>query len=49
LGQPHLIKNIEREFGALVDQLQKYHTPAGTPENGVVPPQEGDTKVLTED
>jgi hypothetical protein len=27
LGQPHLIKNIERIFGALVEKLQKYRTP----------------------
>jgi hypothetical protein len=49
LGQPHLIKNIERKFGSSVETLHTYQMPAGTPGNGVVRPQEGDAKVSTED
>jgi hypothetical protein len=48
LGQPHLIKNIKRKFGGLVEKLQKYCTP-GTPGYGVVRPKEGNAKVTTEE
>ncbi|MHA7927767.1 MAG: Ty1/Copia family ribonuclease HI, partial [Marinobacter sp.] len=38
LGQPHLIKNLERKFGERVKKLQKFKTP-GTPGKGVMRPE----------
>ena len=35
LGQPHLIKNLDKEFGREVENLQQYKT-AGTPTKGIV-------------
>ena len=35
LGQPHLIKKLDKKFGDLVKGLQKYRTP-GTPGQGIV-------------
>jgi hypothetical protein len=44
LGQPHLIKKLERKFGSMVSNLQKYRTP-GTPGKGVLRPKSEDEKV----
>ena len=44
LGQPHMIKRIDKTFGDQVKSLGKYKTP-GTPGFGVIRPKEGDTKV----
>jgi hypothetical protein len=40
LGQPHLIKKLEKKFGKMVKGLMKYQTP-GTPHTGIVRPKEG--------
>jgi hypothetical protein len=37
LGQPHLIKNLEKKFGDAVTSLQKYRTPE-TPGQEIVRP-----------
>jgi hypothetical protein len=44
LGQPHLIKKLEKKFGEMVMGLMKYKTP-GTPHTGIVRPKEGDLLV----
>jgi len=36
IGQPHLIKELEKKFASLVENLQSYRTPAGTPGNHVI-------------
>ena len=41
LGQPHLIKKLEKKFGDLVKHLMEYKTP-GTPQTGIVRPKEED-------
>lgn len=45
LGQPHLIKNLEKKYGEAVKSLQAYKTP-GTPGQGIVRPDKGETSVL---
>ena len=35
IGQPHLIKKLEKKFGGLVENLQSYRTP-GTPGNHII-------------
>jgi hypothetical protein len=45
LGQPHLIKNLEKKFGELVTGLQRYRTP-GTPGTGVTRPRKEDKLCL---
>ena len=44
LGQPHMVKKIEKTFGKMVESMPKYKTP-GTPGQGLVRPKEGDVKV----
>jgi hypothetical protein len=44
LGQPHLIKKLEKKFGEMVKGLMKYQTP-GTPHTGIMRPKEGDLLV----
>lgn len=41
IGQPHLIKRLEKHWGEEVKTLQKFKTP-GTPSLGVLRPKEGD-------
>ena len=48
LGQPHMIKKIEKTFGKQVASLKGYRTP-GTPGFSVIRPKEGDTKVSEEE
>jgi hypothetical protein len=48
LGQPHLIKNLEKKFGDLVKSSQTYRTP-GTPGQGVLRPREGDKRITQEE
>jgi hypothetical protein len=45
LGQPHLIKNLEKKYGKAVKSVQAYKTP-GTPGQGIVRPDKGETSVL---
>jgi hypothetical protein len=45
LGQPHLIKNLERKFGELVAGMQRYRTP-GTPGIGINRPMKEDKNCL---
>ena len=47
LGQPHLVKKLEKSFGHLVEKLQVYKTP-GTPGQGLVRPAEGDAAISDE-
>lgn len=47
IGQPHLLKKLEKNFGELVSGLQQYKTP-GTPGVGLVRPKEGDVKLDAE-
>ena len=44
LGQPHLIKKLEKKFGDMVKHLMEYKTP-GTPHTGVVRPKDEDLLV----
>jgi hypothetical protein len=44
LGQPHLIKSLEKKFGDAVTSLQKYRTP-GTPGQGIVRPKKDEESV----
>jgi hypothetical protein len=44
LGQPHIIKNIIDKFGKQLSKMQSYTTP-GTPNVGVIRPNEGDQRV----
>jgi hypothetical protein len=39
LGQPHLIKKLEKKFGDLVKHLMEYKTPE-TPQRGIVRPKD---------
>jgi hypothetical protein len=48
LGQPHMVKKIEKTFGSMVKRMPKYKTP-GTPGQGLVRPKDGDEKVSLED
>ncbi len=48
IGQPHLIRKLEKKFGEMVTTLQKYRTP-GTPSCGIVRPTEESSKVSVED
>jgi hypothetical protein len=48
LGQPHMVKKIEKTFGSMVKRMPKYKTP-GTPGQGLVRPKDGDAKVSLED
>ena len=41
IGQPHMVRKIEQEFGELVERLQVYKTP-GTPGFNIVRPKEDD-------
>jgi hypothetical protein len=45
LGQPHLIKNLEKKYGEAIKSLQAYKTP-GTPGQGIVRPDKGETSFL---
>ena len=47
IGQPHLLKSLEKKFGDKVKQNQTYKTP-GTPGKGVIRPKEGDTTISEE-
>ena len=47
LRQPHLIKNLRKTFGAMVEKKQKYRTP-GTPGQGVLRPESDEMKITTE-
>ena len=47
IGQPHLIKKIENEFGEWVKKKPEYRTP-GTPHHRITKPKEGAT-LLSED
>ena len=46
IGQPHMIRKLEKEFGAEVNKLQKktYKTP-GTPGNGLIRPKDESARV----
>ena len=48
LGQPHLIKNLDKKFGEMVKSGQTYRTP-GTPGLGIIRPKEGDLTISEED
>ena len=48
LGQPHLIKNLEKKFGRLVWDVHSLKTP-GTPKFLIVWPMEENKKTSTED
>lgn len=48
LGQPNLIKKLEKKFQSLVSNLQTYRTP-GTPGQGVMRPQTEEEKISEED
>jgi hypothetical protein len=45
IHQPHLIKNLEKKFGSMVDKLQEYGTP-GTPRSIIV---KGDQQNMSKD
>ena len=47
IGQPHLLKSLEKKFGTLVRRSQRYRTP-GTPGHGVIRPKEGDITISEE-
>ena len=47
LGQPHLIKNLERKFGELMNKTHDYSTP-GTPNQGIVRPIENEVEITKE-
>jgi len=47
IGQPHLIKKLEKKFGSLVENLQSYRTP-GTPVNHVIRVQDGSVAISAE-
>jgi hypothetical protein len=44
IGQPHLLKGLEKKFGDMVKSSQTYRTP-GTPGKGVQRPKEGDERI----
>jgi hypothetical protein len=48
LGQPHLIRSLEKKFEHLVKGLQSYRTP-GTPGQGIVRPTQEEDKISQED
>ena len=48
LGQPHLIKNLESNFGRLVNKVQSHKTPC-TPKFLIMRPMEEIEKILIED
>ena len=48
IGQPHLIRKLEKKFGEMVTTLQKFRTP-GTPSCGIVRPSDDKFKVSLED
>jgi hypothetical protein len=48
IGQPHLIRKLEKKFGEMVTTLQKFRTP-GTPSCGIVRPTDDKFKVSLED
>ena len=45
LGQPHLIKSLEKSFGEEVKHMKTYQTP-GTPGYSITRPKEEDKKPL---
>ena len=47
LGQPHMIKKIEKAFGEKVSRLREYKTP-GTPGFGIVRPKDDSEKISSE-
>jgi len=47
LTQPHLIKNLRKTFGEMVENKQKYCTP-GTPGQGVLRPEGEEMKIASE-
>jgi len=47
LGQPHMIKKIEKVFGEKVSRLREYQTP-GTPGFGVVRPKDDSERISSE-
>jgi hypothetical protein len=48
IGQPHLIRKLEKKFGEMVTTLQKFRTP-GIPSCGIVRPTDDKFKVSLED
>jgi hypothetical protein len=48
LGQPHLIRSLEKKFEHLVNGLQSYKTP-GTPGQGIIRPTQEEDKISLED
>lgn len=44
IGQPHLLKNLEKHFGEYVENMQSYKTP-GTPGNNIVRPKNENEKI----
>ena len=48
LGQPHLIKNLEKKFGGLVEEIWRHKTPS-TPKFLIVRPTEENEKISTKD
>ena len=48
IGQPHLIRKMEKKFGRMVTTLQKFRTP-GTPSCGIDRPSDEKFKVSLED
>jgi len=47
LGQPHLVKKLEKTFGEEVSHMETYKTP-GTPGQGITRPKEGDMMLPAE-
>ena len=48
LGQPHLIKSLEKSFGEEVKHMKTYQTP-GTPGYSITRPKEEDENLSSED
>ena len=48
LGWPHLIKNLERKFGGLIQEVWSHKTP-GTPKFLIMRPTEEIEKISTKD
>ena len=48
IGQPHMVKKIQKVFGDEVEGLQKYKTP-GTPGHGLIRPKTDNDKIPKEE
>jgi hypothetical protein len=48
IGQPHLMKKLEKTFGDLVKDMQVYRTP-GTPGSGIIRPKGDEVKLSPEE